>query len=583
MLETQEELDIMAIETEPTEPDIDETETADDTDYLGSATYCPEDDKLRFTADARLSKEDYTKIVKTYGFTWAPKQEIFVAVWTPSREDLLLKWCGSIDDEDYSPEERAADRAERFNGYLGKRLGEATGAADTFASGPNAFGHQSQARAERQARRHDRHRSYAVNQWSKAEYWQTRTAGVISNALHRSSAAVRRSRLLKLEAEERKLNKSQQEHATKWGLWEKVLTLDGGDLPVIAHEDNRFIGISPETSPAGKLAYALANSGGGDYDFQHPRNPERKASLYSLLTGIDPITPAEAARMWLKRYRRPDDQNGHSYRWSQHLALRIEYEKAMLANEGGIAGEAEIVPGGWIKPSRRDVQFGRAHVNAEGYSRILKVFKSNATGRVTSVQVMGDDRYLNDTTVKPRTINIERLGEDCYRAPTPEELEAFKDSTKERKVKEKASKPKAPPLINPTEADALRLQAIFNARGQAKHAKAKAEHRTYSDFEPLEVQRMTQEEYSQATKSSYTHLETATIHNGGGIVARQYSNMWTEGGQKYDQELGPAVCKIRIYRKYDFVACRVVFITDKPAKPLPVDWVKLCEPTKPKQ
>jgi len=83
-------------------------ETADDATFAHSATYSPEDNKLRLYPAYRLDAEDYAK-VKAAGFKWAPKQELFVAPkWTPQREDLLLEMCGEIGDEDYSPEERAA-------------------------------------------------------------------------------------------------------------------------------------------------------------------------------------------------------------------------------------------------------------------------------------------------------------------------------------------------------------------------------------------------------------------------------------------------------------------------------------------
>ncbi len=107
-----------------------------------TATYSPEDNKLRLYASSRLDNETYQHVRKA-GFKWAPKQELFVApMWTPAREDLLLELCGEIGDEDYSPEERSADRAERFSGYRDKRRAEANGLADTFEAGPSAFGHQ---------------------------------------------------------------------------------------------------------------------------------------------------------------------------------------------------------------------------------------------------------------------------------------------------------------------------------------------------------------------------------------------------------------------------------------------------------
>jgi hypothetical protein len=82
---------------------IDTEQTADETtDYIGSASYSPEDNKLRLYPFARLDKETYDR-VKAAGFSWAPKQELFVApMWTPQREDLLLALCGEIGDEDTS-------------------------------------------------------------------------------------------------------------------------------------------------------------------------------------------------------------------------------------------------------------------------------------------------------------------------------------------------------------------------------------------------------------------------------------------------------------------------------------------------
>ncbi len=85
--------------------------------YNHKATYSPEDNKLRLYLDFRLSKEEYNTL-RAAGFKWAPKQQLFVAPkWTPGREDLLLRVCGEIGDEDKSVAERAKERATRFTGY----------------------------------------------------------------------------------------------------------------------------------------------------------------------------------------------------------------------------------------------------------------------------------------------------------------------------------------------------------------------------------------------------------------------------------------------------------------------------------
>jgi len=65
-----------------------------------TATYSPEDNKLRLYSSSRLDSATYER-VKATGFKWAPRQELFVApMWTPVREDLLMELCGEIGDEE---------------------------------------------------------------------------------------------------------------------------------------------------------------------------------------------------------------------------------------------------------------------------------------------------------------------------------------------------------------------------------------------------------------------------------------------------------------------------------------------------
>jgi hypothetical protein len=90
-----------------------------------TATYSPEDNKLRLCSSSRLDAETYAR-VKEAGFSYAPKQELFYApMWTPQREDLLLAMCGEIDDEDRTLVERAKERSERFSEYSDKRAEDA--------------------------------------------------------------------------------------------------------------------------------------------------------------------------------------------------------------------------------------------------------------------------------------------------------------------------------------------------------------------------------------------------------------------------------------------------------------------------
>lgn len=541
-----------------------------------TATYSPEDNKLRLHPACRLSQDDY-ETIKAAGFKWAAKQELFVApAWSPSREDALLELVEEIGDEDYSPEERSADRAERFSGYRDRRAAEATGHADTFDAGPACFGNQSQARAERQSRRHDRHRTHAVSQWGKAEYWQMRTEGVIRHALYKSSAPVRRSRIKRLEAEQRKHDKGRQEYAARFAAWQKVLTLDGKGETLVSEDGNLYCA---KSAPAVKLAYTLANSSGCWGEYTHPRTGRTAASLYSLLTDPeDKITAEEAANLWLANRRDPADPDSHSARWSNHYALRLTYERAMLDAEGGTAAAAEMEPGGWILASNRT---GSVFTDVSGgWMQIHGVTRSPATGLVTSVKVMGTRGY-SDPKPALVSINIERLGEKNYRPPTDEERQQFAQATKARKAEAKAAKKPEPALLNPTAEDAEKLQALFNQRAKAHYDKLLKEGRRYKEWaEDAEVWTMTQAEYSQRSKGTYSSCETRTLY-ADGMIARRSSNMYTSEDSAYDKARAAAgwVCKIRISTGKGWDGPdRVIVISDKPQKSIPINWERMNDP-----
>ena len=125
-----------------------------------TATYSPEDNKLRlYSVRPKLDEATYQR-VRAAGFIFAPKQDLFVApAWTPTREDLLMDLCGEIGDEDTSLVERAESRADRFDEYSGNRAAEAQSAraavsaiADHIPFGqPILVGHHSEARARKDA------------------------------------------------------------------------------------------------------------------------------------------------------------------------------------------------------------------------------------------------------------------------------------------------------------------------------------------------------------------------------------------------------------------------------------------------
>jgi hypothetical protein len=214
-----------------------------------------------------------------------------VTVWTPRRRDTALEFCGEILDEDQSPEERAADRAERFAGYRDKRTAEATGRADSYDAGPSVHGYQSQARADRAANRHDRIAGRAVDAWSKADYWTHRTAGVISHALYKSAPGVRMGRIKTIESELRRLEAN------------------------YTPRDGSRIEQSSDDGSGRKVPFVWVGQGRGGYWVEESKLEAIKA---------------------------------RSRDWENHLRLRIAYENQMLEAQGGRAAFVEMVPGGFI-------------------------------------------------------------------------------------------------------------------------------------------------------------------------------------------------------------------------------------------
>jgi hypothetical protein len=143
------------------------------------ATYAA-DDKLRLRASSRLDSETYAR-VKAAGFGWAPKQGVFYAIWFPAREDLLLDLANEIDDEETSLEDRAAQRAERFTTYQGKRAADADQARKAVASvadniplgQPILVGHHSERHAHRDAEKIENGMRRAARLWETSVETET--------------------------------------------------------------------------------------------------------------------------------------------------------------------------------------------------------------------------------------------------------------------------------------------------------------------------------------------------------------------------------------------------------------------------
>jgi len=510
------------------------------------ATYCPEDDKLRLYVGH--VEEDIFRALRKEGWRVTSKQDCdFAAEWTPQREDTALSFARFVGDEDQDPADRAADRAERFGGYRDRRREDAGGYADRYDDQPPAHGYQNAQKAERAADRHNRLADHACDNWRKAEYWQRRTAGVISHALYKERPDVRMRRIKKIETHQRKNETGMREAYDRNEAKRRCL------LSVVAHAEGKREKMS-SASAAWKwsLSAVLEADGTGDAPptsdqirralVVHAIEDRYGASNYEQQKAIErgELDAVWVAREWL------DANNGHAEpepfalsdsRWHTHYTLRLAYERQMLEADGGRAGEIEMEVGGWV-----------------GKHQIHKVNKSRATGRVVSVTVEAPaSSYANRSgkpwgpdnprPMVPTRIKVEDLAPGIYRAPTEADTEALKAA--------KAAKPKGPKkpsLLNPTPEEAQKLQAVWNKQ----NARSNKYIYDKEEREPLE---MTQAEYSAESRGSYARGAQTEAITGGGFRPSRY----------YAAINFPTVAKVRA------MSGRVVILTDKKQKPLGAD------------
>jgi predicted RNA methylase len=345
---------------------------ANDT-VLGTATYSPEDNKLRMYPYARLSAEDYAR-AKAAGFSWAPKQKLFVApMWTPERADVLMEWCGEIGDEDTSLVDRAEERSERFEEYSDKREADANQArqavaqiADNIPLGqPILIGHHSEKHARRDAKRIENGMRKAVKMWETSKYWEQRAEGAIRHARYKELPAVRHRRIKGLEADKRKHEKEIKISELFSKLWSR-------------EELTR------------EQALAIAGRDRGSW-------------LWSDLDK-NTITVEDAKKRALASHAA---SLTHHRRWLAHIENRLAYERAMLGESGGVAASkfnieigGRVLCSGWMR--------------SRGY---LVVGRINKTGGV-----------INSVSTTEGVVPIERV--EDYRAPEADDAEKVKAAKK---------------------------------------------------------------------------------------------------------------------------------------------------------
>jgi hypothetical protein len=347
-----------------------------------TATYSPDDNKLRLYSTSRLDAETYAR-VRNAGFIYAPKQGLFVApMWTPAREDLLLELCGEIGDEDTSLVDRAEQRAERFEDYSERRSDDADRAHKAVSSivehipfgQPILVGHHSERRARKDVERIDNGMRRAVKMWETSQYWKFRAEGALLHAKYKELPAVRARRIKKIEAEKRKRERSIQEaqnSLTQWNDPNHELTLEWA-------KHITSVGYVSACFPLEKYPRELPTS-----------QYEGQMSIWSALDdGV--INEVQAKEICVRVHERTI---AWSQRWVDHYENRLTYERAMLAESGGLAADKfDLQVGGYVQVTR-------------DWLLILRVNRKD--GQIVSVST--DCPYVS---VKP----VEKIQD--YRPPT---------------------------------------------------------------------------------------------------------------------------------------------------------------------
>lgn len=290
-----------------------------------SATYSPDDNKLRLYASSRLDPELYQR-VRAAGFIWAPKQDLFVApMWTPDRADLLLELCGEIGDEDTSLTERAEERAERFGDYRESRQGDAQQAQAAVAritdgipfGQPILVGHHSERHARKDAERIENGMRRAVKMWETAQYWKCRAAGALAHAKYKELPGVRARRIKGIEADKRRRERERDKAKASIGLW--------GKLNSPSSQDGRAC----DDELRQKRALHIANVSSVSLRSGDPRG----WCVWGALQD-GKMTPREAQLLCLKVHGRTIKW---AQRWIDHYDFRLTYERAMLEEQGASA------------------------------------------------------------------------------------------------------------------------------------------------------------------------------------------------------------------------------------------------------
>jgi hypothetical protein len=211
---------------------------------------------------------------------------------------------------------------------------------------PILVGHHSEKRARKDKEKMDNGMRKAVTMWERAEYWSYRAEAALNHAKYKERADVRARRIKGLEADARKYQREITQAEKFTTLWQ------ADDLSLA-----RAVAIANHDHISG--SFLLAN-----YPREAPASQyEGPMGIWSALDG-QVINHEQARSIAVTCHARTIRHYG---RWLAHTQNRIAYERAMLAEDGGLAGEnfnyeiggRVLVRGEWLTVMRINKRDGQ--------------------------------------------------------------------------------------------------------------------------------------------------------------------------------------------------------------------------------
>jgi hypothetical protein len=472
-----------------------------------TATYSPEDNKLRLYSSTRLDAETFESIM-ALGFRWAPKQELFVALrWTPQREDICTELAGEIEAEEMTLAERAAMKAERLEELAEKRDRQANAyasraeeLAERFYMGqPILVGHHS----ERSARK-DQERMHGAmtkaNELHKASnYWLGQIAGVEHFANMKNRDRTRANRIKKLLADLRELQRGINRAHRALAVWETVTT--------------------PEA-----IIHTLGNSDSRELFANYGEWGEAR----------DDATKAEGIRAACIARAQNAATGPNRARWIAHTLNRLGFERSMLGDVARYAGD--------LSPA------------------ILQTFARTHGAEKPTARQVAPDRWQLET---PQPLPLHMADGEALEL----DADGWRDMMQElgyevpQKAKASPRRGSTAPLINPTLPQAMALQAAWNRRAEAAKGQS-----WNPDKSAGNVKAMGKAIYSAHSKGEYARFQTIEIDARGAPISWKWERM-----ERVRTGEPVARIRIVTNPSELYGVRSIIHLSDAPGKALPVD------------